>query len=368
MLIKNIASSPKTNTLNVLSGVIELPETLDRSWVEQSSLVNEKPERPLVLDFSKTGHVDSAGMALLYFLNRRYIAAKIRLTLRNVPKDILATLNNWRPIKIKSDENANERRDFFAKVGSGAISAFDTAVQALSMLVEILYWGSFGLIKRRDFRRGVLAEQMFFLGYKSLGIVCLLSFLIGTVLALQTAIQLNRYGAGIFLAPMIGISMIKELGPLLTAIIISGRNGSSTTAEIATMVVGEEIDALRTMGISPVQFVVVPKFWAMTLTMPLLALCSTIVGIAGGYIIAVSYLGISPSLFLGELIKSVVLIDVIANIVKSTVFSWLIIWIGAFHGFKVKGGAEDVGRETTASVVTGIFIVIIADSIFSFVF
>jgi phospholipid/cholesterol/gamma-HCH transport system permease protein len=158
------------------------------------------------------------------------------------------------------------------------------------------------------------------------------------------------------------------LGPLLTAIIISGRNGSATTAEIATMVVGEEIDALKTMGISPIQFVVVPKFWAMTLTMPLLTMCATIVGISGGYVVAVVYLGIASPLFIGELIKNVVLVDVVANIVKSTVFSWLIIWIGAFHGFKVKGGAEEVGRETTSSVVTGIFIIIVADAIFSFVF
>jgi phospholipid/cholesterol/gamma-HCH transport system permease protein len=214
----------------------------------------------------------------------------------------------------------------------------------------------------------VLAEQMYLLGYKSLGIVCLLSFLIGIVLALQAAIQLNRYGAGIFLAPMIGISMLKELGPLLTAIILSGRNGSATTAEIATMSVAEEIDALRTMGLSPIQFVVVPKLWAMTLTMPFLTLCATVVGIAGGYVVAVAYLRISPSLFIGELIKSITLNDVAANLIKSTVFAWLIVWIGAFHGFRVTGGAEDVGRETTASVVTGIFIIIVTDAIFSFVF
>jgi phospholipid/cholesterol/gamma-HCH transport system permease protein len=167
---------------------------------------------------------------------------------------------------------------------------------------------------------------------------------------------------------MIGIGMIKELGPLLTAIIISGRNGSSTTAEIATMVVGEEIDALRTMGLNPVQFVVVPKFWAMTLTMPFLSLCATVVGVFGGYAVAIVYLGISSSLFIGELLRNVVLIDVVENIIKSVVFAWLIIWIGAFHGFKVKGGAEEVGRETTASVVTGIFIVIVADAVFSFIF
>jgi phospholipid/cholesterol/gamma-HCH transport system permease protein len=362
MVDKNTIASPGAPR------VVELPSVLNREWVERSALVNEKTARALVLDLSKTEHIDSAGISLLHYLNRRYGDAHVPFILRNVSDGILSLLKNRRPAPIAQKDAGVERMGFFARVGGATAAGFETAVQALSMLTEILFWGSFGLVKRRDFRRGVLIEQMFSMGYQAVGIVCLLSFLIGIVLALQAAIQLNRYGAGIFLAPMIGISMIKELGPLLTAIIISGRNGSATTAEIATMVVGEEIDALKTMGISPLQFVVVPKFWAMTLTMPLLTLCSTIVGIFGGYVVAIVYLGIASPLFIGELMRNVVLADVVANLVKSTVFGWLIVWIGAFHGFKVNGGAEEVGRETTSSVVTGIFIIIVADALFSFIF
>jgi phospholipid/cholesterol/gamma-HCH transport system permease protein len=348
--------------------IVELPPSVDRAWVEKSPFVNDKAASSLTLDFSRTERVDSAGMAFIYYLNRKYQKNQGKLILKNVPDGILESLNKWRPGLEKKSGPSSLQDGFFARIGAGAARSLETAVQALSMLTEILYWGSFGLLKRRDFRRGVLAEQMYTLGYKSFGIVCLLAFVIGIVLALQTAIQLNRFGAGIFLAPMIGISMIKELGPLLTAIILSGRNGSATTAEIATMSVAEEIDALRTMGLNPIQFVVVPKLWAMTLTMPLLTICATVVGIAGGYVVAVLYLGISSSLFMGELLKSIIFKDVIANVVKSTVFSWLIVWIGTFHGFRVTGGAEDVGRETTASVVTGIFIIIVTDAIFSFVF
>ena len=348
--------------------IVELPPVLDRKWVENCSLVNEKSVSPLTLDFSRTEHIDSSGMALVYYLNRRYEKAQEKLVLENVPDHILSSLDKWKPSPEEKGGPKSRKEGFFSNVGAGTLAAFDTAVHALSMLTEILYWGSFGLMKRRDFRRGVFAEQMFLLGYKALGIVCLLAFLIGVVLALQAAIQLDRFGAGIFLAPMIGISMIKELGPLITAIILSGRNGSATTAEIATMAVGEEIDALRTMGLNPIQFIVVPKLWAMTLTMPLITLCATVVGIAGGYFVAVLYLGLAPALFIGELLKNIILRDVIANMVKSTVFSWLIVWVGAFHGFRVRGGAEDVGRETTSSVVTGIFIIIVTDSFFSFIF
>jgi phospholipid/cholesterol/gamma-HCH transport system permease protein len=347
---------------------IDLPTTLDRAWVERSFLVTEKTPRPTVLDFSKTRHIDSAGMSLLYLLNRRYAKAGSAFTLRNVPDAILSSLKTWQPASAGKKTALKSGRGFFQRVGDRTLSFADMASHALSMLTEILFWGSFGLIKRRDFRRGVLAEQMFLMGYQSLGIICLLAFLVGVVLALQAAIQLNRYGAGIFLAPMIAITEIKELGPLLTAIIISGRNGSATTAEIATMMVGEEIDALKTMGINPIQFVVVPKFWAMTATMPILTLFATIVGVAGGFAVAIVYLGIASPLFMGELLKSVVVIDVVENLVKSIVFSWLIVWVGAFHGFKVKGGAEEVGRETTSSVVTGIFIIIVADAVFSFIF
>jgi phospholipid/cholesterol/gamma-HCH transport system permease protein len=241
-------------------------------------------------------------------------------------------------------------------------------LEAVSVLVEMLYWGTFGLLRKQDIRKGSLGEQMFALGYRALGIVGLLSFLIGVVLALQAAIQLKTYGAGIFLAPMIGISMIRELGPMLTAIILAGRSGSATTAEIATMVVGEEVDALKTMGINPYQFVVVPKFWAITLTMPVLTIVSTVMGILGGWFVAVFYLDIASSLYWNQLTENIFINDVMAGFVKSIVFSWQIIWIGTFHGLRVHGGAEAVGRETTASVVTGIFIIIITDALMSFGF
>jgi phospholipid/cholesterol/gamma-HCH transport system permease protein len=347
---------------------IVLPAFLDRKWVENCSIINEKVSVPLTLDFSHTKQIDSAGIAFVYYLNRSFETANQTIILKNIPEDILLSLNKWRPSSEKEADSPSGTDGFFARIGGKTLKGFDVLVHAMSMLTEILYWGSFGLFKKRDFKRGVLLEQMFFLGNQALGTVSLLSFLIGFVLSMQSAIQLNQYGGGIFLAPLICIIMIKELGPLITAVILSGRNGSATTAEIATMMVGEEVDALKTMGLNPIQFIVVPKLWAMTLTMPLLSLCASVVGIFGGYLVAVLYLGIAPSLFFGELLRYIAFRDVVTNIIKSAVFSWLIVWVGAFHGFKVKGGAEEVGRETTASVVSGIFIVIIMDALFSFIF
>ncbi len=354
-----------------MTTVFELPARVTREWIERegkSLLALRGADAPPVIDASKTTLVDSAGLSLLFFIGKQYARAGRKLVLRNASPDLTAALSAFPPPAPLGADLTRHKESVFTGIGDSALALVNTLVSALSMLTEILYWSTFGMLRKRDFRKGALEQQMYQMGYKALAIVGLLSFLIGNVLALQAAMQLRQFGAGIFLAPMIVISMIKELGPLMTAIILTGRNGSATTAEIATMVVGEEIDALRTMGIHPVQFVIVPKFFALSVTMPLLSITASMFGLLGGYLVAVFYLDISSGLFIREMMKNIVFIDVVANVVKSVVFSWLIIWIGAFHGFRVRGGAEAVGKETTACVVTGIFVIILADAAFSFIF
>ncbi|MBN2035395.1 MAG: ABC transporter permease [Chitinispirillaceae bacterium] len=346
--------------------VITLPDNVDREWVTQSQILRKKAAL-IILDFFRTKRIETSAICLLQLLQKSSSQSGIRIVLRNIRPELLAVIQKSPAVHPAERAPGPLSRSFLVRAKESFSSSQETVKSALSVLVEMLYWGTFGILKKQDFRRGVLAEQMYLLGYKALGIVGLLSFLIGMVLALQAAIQLKAYGAGIFLGPLIGITMVREMGPLLTAVILAGRTGSATTAEIGTMSVGEEIDALRTMGINPVQFVVVPKFWAITVTMPLLSILSTIAGILGGYAIGLVYLDLASSLFWGELSKALFFRDVLAGFIKSVVFSWLIIWIGSFYGFKVRGGAESVGRETTASVVACIFIIIIADALFSFV-
>ena len=349
--------------------VISLPETIDRLWVEKNALLEKSVNGDLILDFSRTRRIDSAALCTIRLLHTSYRDQGKRAVLRNIDPSILSTLESSpqpEPATAVLKAFSLHPHKLFVHAGDRFLAIKETIVSSLSMLVEILYWGTFGTLKQQDFRKGVLGEQMFHLGYKALGIVGLLSFLIGMVLALQAAIQLKTFGAGVFLGPLIGITMVREMGPLLTAVILAGRTGSATAAEIGTMNVGEEIDALRTMGINPVQFVVVPKFWAISLTMPVLSICGTFAGILGGWSIGLFYLDLSSSLYWGQLWQYLFFRDVFAGFIKSVVFSWLIIWIGAFYGFRVRGGAEGVGRETTASVVTSIFIIIITDALFSF--
>ncbi len=319
---------------------VVMPEVIDREWVEKQKPLRSVQKCDCLLDFSNTKRVDSAGIGYIRAMHKHYVKNGGSLILANIPRQYLEILKSNKALRNLSYGDKN--RSVFLNFADKFIDIIKQSTEALSVLVEMLYWGTIGVLKKQDFKKGALGEQMYQLGYRAIFIVGLLSFLIGIVLALQTAMQLRTYGAGIFLAPLIGITMVREMGPLLTAIILAGRTGSATTAEIATMQVNEEIDALRTMGINPIQFVVVPKFWAITVTMPLLTIISTTAGIVGGYLIGVFYLDLSTALFLNELSKNLHLKDINACFVKTVVFSWLIIWIGSFYGFRVRGGAEAV--------------------------
>ncbi len=347
--------------------VIMLPEDLDYSWVEQSRILDRR-EQNLVLDFSGTDRIDSAALCAIRLLNELAKARNDHMILRHVSGELLSLLESSSlPVELPQTPEGNSEGGFFSAIGGYLVDSRDSCIAALSILVEMLYWGTIGLLKKREYRKGVLGEQMYLLGYKALGIVSLLSFLIGMVLAIQVAMQLKDFGATVFLGPLIGITMIREMGPIITAVILAGRTGSATTAEIGTMGVGEELDALRTMGINPIQFIVVPKFWAISLTMPVLSMIGTGAGILGGWLVGLFYLGLSSSTFWGQLSENLHAEDVMAGFIKSIVFSWLIIWIGSYYGFRVRGSAESVGRETTASVVACIFVIIVADAVFSFI-
>jgi phospholipid/cholesterol/gamma-HCH transport system permease protein len=205
-------------------------------------------------------------------------------------------------------------------------------------------------------------------GFEALPIVGLLSFLMGVVIAYQGADQLQRFGANIFIADLVGLAMLRELSPLLTAIIIAGRSGSAYAAQIGTMKVTEEIDALRTIGVSPQELLVLPKMLALVIALPLLTVYADVTGILGGMIMARSKLDVSFDVFIDRLGDAISLSSFLTGIVKAPVFAAIIALVGCFQGFQVGGSADSVGRQTTLSVVQAIFLVIVADALFSVVF
>jgi phospholipid/cholesterol/gamma-HCH transport system permease protein len=205
-------------------------------------------------------------------------------------------------------------------------------------------------------------------GFDALPIVGLLSFLLGIVVAYQGAGQLRQYGANIFVADLVGLSMLREFAPLITAIIIAGRSGSAYAAQIGTMAVTEEIDAMRTLGIAPLELLVLPKILALLIAMPLLTVFADVLGVFGGMLMAHSQLGVGYGEFLDRFVKAVSVSAFLIGICKAPVFAAIIAVVGCFQGFRTKGGADSVGRQTTRSVVQAIFLVIVADAAFSVAF
>jgi phospholipid/cholesterol/gamma-HCH transport system permease protein len=230
------------------------------------------------------------------------------------------------------------------------------------------YWTFISPFRGKPVRVRATISEMVKAGYNSVPIVAVISFFVGIILALQAAYQLKRVGAMIYVANLVGVSLTRELSPILTAIIVSGRSGSAFAAEIGSMKAAEEVDALVTMGINPIRFLVSPKLIALMVMVPALTMLSDVIGISGGFLLSVSVLDIHPYNYYQQTINALLVKDVFTGLIKAWAFGMVITLVGAYQGFKVEGGAEEVGRRTTSSVVASIFLVIIFDLFFTMLF
>ncbi len=202
-------------------------------------------------------------------------------------------------------------------------------------------------------------------GVDALPIVGLISFLLGLIMAFMSSVQLQQFGANIYVASLVSLAMTRELGPIMTAIIVAGRSGSAYATEIGTMKISEEVDALFTMGFETTNFLVIPKVIASIIVVPLLTLFSDVFAILGGLVVGVFMLDLTTNAYMIQTIKTLTLFDVFFGFFKSAVFALLISCISCFRGFQVKGGAASVGEATTSAVVSSIFLIILSNSIFS---
>ena len=322
--------------------------------------------RDVEIDCSEIQENDSCMVAVLVSLQKESANFSSSLSLVNV-NETLATYLKAVPA-LQKPLPSNEKMGFFESTGEYGFQLFHSIVELAHLFTESLYWSTVGRFAPKALPiRGTLL-QMLRLGSDALPIVFILSFLIGLTLSYQSAIQLESLGGSLYLVRGIGISMFSEIGPLITAIILAGRSGSSITAEIASMVVQDEVKALQTMGIHPVPFLVVPRFQAMTITVPLLTFASVFAGIFSGFIVAILYLKMPVALFFSELRDEIPLKLLWQCGVKSVVFGWIITLVASQKGFDARGGADAVGKATTECVVFSISAIIIADALFSFIF
>jgi phospholipid/cholesterol/gamma-HCH transport system permease protein len=204
-------------------------------------------------------------------------------------------------------------------------------------------------------------------GVDALPIVGLISFLLGLIMAFMSALQLRQFGGNMYVAPLVGMAMVLELGPIMTAIVVAGRSGSSFAAEIGTMQISEEIDALFTMGFDPTRFLVIPRIIASVVVVPFLTLFSDMTAIMGGLLVGVFVLDLTANTYISQTIKALAPQDLLWGFLKSAVFAFLIAWIGCLRGFRVRLGAVSVGQATTSAVVSSIFLIILFDSIFAII-
>ena len=254
------------------------------------------------------------------------------------------------------------------RIGQATVEAWRQAAALLAFIGESAVAFAISVAHPSRFRWRPVLFNLRSAGFDALPIVGLLSFLMGIVVAYQAADQLRQFGANIFVADLVGLSMLREFAPLMTAIIIAGRSGSAYAAQIGTMAVTEEIDAMRTIGIAPMELLVLPKIIALMVALPLLTVFADVLGVLGGMIMAQAQLGVTYAEFLDRFVKAVSITAYLIGVGKAPVFAVIITIVGCFQGFRTKGGADSVGRQTTRSVVQSIFLVIVADALFSIAF
>ncbi|MEX2649203.1 MAG: MlaE family lipid ABC transporter permease subunit [Alphaproteobacteria bacterium] len=326
---------------------------------------------PAWIDLSALERLDSAGAWLLHRTRQSLAAAGLDIAFAGVRPEHEGLLNRV----IEADKpmamaraRPNALLDLLRHVGEGTLTVLVEARDLLGFFGLTVLVAARTLVRPGRLRFTSLVNHMEQVGLNAMPIVGLLSFLIGVVLAYQGADQLRRFGAELFTVNLLGVSILRELGILIAAIIIAGRSGSAFTAQIGTMKVNQEVDALQALGLDPIELLVLPRAFALILTLPLITFFANLMGLFGGALMSLFVLDISLGQFLRQLQEAVTTTTFWVGMVKAPVFAFIIALVGCYCGLKVKGNAESVGRMTTQSVVESIFLVIVTDAGFSILF
>jgi phospholipid/cholesterol/gamma-HCH transport system permease protein len=345
--------------------------TLDEAaglWKRVSEVLErERRITHATIDLSAVETIDGSCMALLVHL-------RAELAKRRVPCEFTGGTKELRRLLELHGRRRGRRRprrrprNAVEQVGHATTNMFSATLHVLDFFGELMVAAFTALKTPRSLNLRDVGLTMERAGADAVPIVLLINFLTGFVMAFQAAAQLSRFGANIFVADLVGLAMVRELGPLMTAIIVCGRSGASFAAELGTMKVSEEVDALRTMGLLPLRYLVLPRVLGLMLVAPVLTLMADAIGIGGGVLVASASLDVTPSAFIRELQQVMVPWDVISGLIKSVVFSGTLGIIACQQGLSTGGGAEGVGRQTTSAVVISLFSLILLDALFTVLF
>lgn len=319
-----------------------------------------------LIDLSAIDEIDTIG-AWLIERTAQDKDAKI-INASNTAQRLLAQVSAVNQEQLPAEKNLSPPMRILSEVGQSVVFATSTMFAFIAFIGQVVMSGFAVLFNPKRMRFNALIMRFEMVGLRALGIIGLMSFLIGIVIAQQGAVQLQQFGAEVFTINLIGRLTFRELGVLMTAIMIAGRSGSAFAAQIGTMKITEEVDAMRTIGVSPIEALVLPRTLATILWMPLLGFYASILAVVGGGLLCWVALEIPPTTFIQRLREVTPMTDFYIGLIKAPVFGAIIAMAGCFQGLQVSGNAEEVGKRTTAAVVQAIFLVIVLDAFFAVFF
>ncbi len=352
-----------------LSGDLSL-EHLTGFTDQVMPLVRQTTASRLIVDLKDIEHIDSAGALLLLEMEQEAHRRSIPFEFVNMSGKIkgIVGLLDRRALAVPPLAGKDRSGGVLEEVGITTIAWLNDIGQTITFGGTLIWEVVAAVFHPSTVRWKDVVLYMKKAGVDGLPILGLISFLMGLIIAFMSSLQLKQFGANMYVASLVAIAMVRELGPIVTAILVAGRSGSAFAAEIGTMQVNEEVDALVTMGFDPMRFLAVPKVFAAMIVVPILTFFADLFGILGGMVVGILGLDLTLHTYIQQTSWALVTFDVTSGIVKSIAFAILIAGIGCQRGFQVRGGADAVGNAATSAVVSGLFLIIVTDSTFALIF
>ncbi|HOZ48395.1 MAG TPA: ABC transporter permease [Candidatus Hydrogenedentes bacterium] len=338
----------------------EVFDALNQTGLEQGD--------DLTLDLSDTRSIDPRGGAWIVELAQRAYAKRGSFRCTGQTGRVAEFVDLIEPALVAPPKRARQREGLVEEIGGRALMVLGEVGEFLKLLVDAIYWTLIGPLEGRGFRWGLLVDEIHEMGVRAVRIILLMNFLLGLIIAMLSAAQVAPLGLGIYVANLIIIGFARELAAIMTATVVSARTGAAIAAELATMKVQEEIDALRGMGLNVTQFLVAPKVVALVLVMPCLVALGMVSGILGGAVWGIGILGYRGDVWFKQTLNAADLGDFFQGMLKTLFFAVMIVLVGCHNGLRVTGGSRGVGLMTTRAVVMDIFFLIVIDMIFATVF
>lgn len=361
---------PSDGTLLIaISGAWNMTHGLPPTETFQGPLQSDPPVRLVAFD---TGQVSQWDTSLLIFVKKilgHCAQAGIDVKMDGLPQGAQRLLNLAAAVPEREDIRKEDKGDpFLVRIGEDVLLVEKSLSETLAFIGEAFVALLKFLAGKARFRRSDLSLLIQDCGARALPIVSLISILVGLILAFVGAIQLRLFGAQIYVADLVGLGMAREMGAMMTAVIMAGRTGAAFAAQLGTMQVNEEIDAFKTLGISPMEYLVLPRMIALVLMLPLLCLYANLMGILGGALVGISMLDLSLAEYYHETTNAVRLVDFVAGLIKSGVFGVLVALAGCYRGMRCGRSASAVGEAATSAVVTAIVLIVVSDALLTVIY